>query len=331
MAVADLPFDLVEAKLAAPLARPGTVAKADVITQLCAASTPFATVVAPAGYGKTTLLAQWAEADPARSPGSRSTGETTTPSCSCATSRLRFTESSRSRPEVFDALSGPGASAWATRVSRVGSALAARERPLVLAFDDLHAVSNPSCLDVVGELSRYVPAGSQIAITSRQEPPLPLGRWRAQGSVTEIGVADLRLDEQEARLLLEAAGVELDDGELSELTERTEGWPAGLYLAALSMQAGAASSVSAEGFTGGDRFVSEYFHDELLSRLAEAEAKFLRHTSILERMCGPLCDAVLGTTGSAPRSRRLHKKTALSCLSTGRASGTATTTSSASS
>ena len=123
----------------------------------------------------------------------------------------------------------------------------------------------------------------------------------------EIGVADLRLDEQEAALLLEAAGVELDASELSELTERTEGWPAGLYLAALSIQAGAPSPAGAEGFTGDDRFVSEYFRLELLSRLPDAEAQFLTHTSVLERMCGGLCDAVLETTGSAQTLEALER------------------------
>ena len=115
----------------------------------------------------------------------------------------------------------------------------------------------------------------------------------------EIGVADLRLDEREAESLLAAAGVELDGDELSELTERTEGWPAGLYLAALSIQAGAASPAGAKGFSGDDRFVSEYFRFELLSRLPAAEATFLMYTSILERMCGGLCDSVLQTTRSA--------------------------------
>ena len=295
----EVPFDLAEVKLAAPLARPGTVAKEAVIGQLSAANMPLATVVAPAGYGKTTLLARWAETDPRPFAWVALDGRDDDPVVLLRYIAAAIHRVEPVRPEVFDALSGPGASAWATRVSRVGSALAARERPLVLAFDDLHAVSNPSCLDVLRELSRYVPAGSQIAVTSRQEPSLPLGRWRAQGSVTEIGLADLRLDEQEARLLLEAAGVELDDDELSQLTEHTEGWPAGLYLAALSMQAGASTTMGADGFTGGDRFVSQYFHDELLSRLPKAEAKFLKHTSTLERMCGGLCDAVLGATGSA--------------------------------
>ena len=247
MAVADVPFDLAEAKLAAPLPRPGTVAKADVISRLCTATTPFATVVAPAGYGKTTLLARWAEADPRPFAWVALDGRDDD-----AVVFLRYIAAAMHRvepvsPDVFDALSGPGGSTWSTRVPRVGGALATRERPLVLALDDLHAVANPACLDVLAELSRYVPAGSQIAIASREEPALPLGRWRAQGSVDEIGVGDLRLDEQEAGLLLAAAGVELDAGEVSELTERTEGWPAGLYLAALSMQAGAASSVSCRG------------------------------------------------------------------------------------
>ncbi len=307
MAVADVPFDLAEAKLAAPLPRPGTVAKADVIARLSAAKTPFATVVAPAGYGKTTLLARWAETDPRPFAWVALDGRDDD-----AVVFLRYIAAAMHRlepvsPDVFEALSGPGGSTWSTRVPRVGGAIAARERPLVLALDDLHAVANPACLDVLAELSRYVPAGSQIAVASREEPALPLGRWRAQGSVDEIGVGDLRLDEQEAGMLLAEAGVELDADEVSELTERTEGWPAGLYLAALSMRAGGAGSVTAEGFTGGDRFVSEYFRLELLSRLPEAEAQFLKHTSILERMCGGLCDAVLETTGSAHALETLER------------------------
>ena len=211
---------------------------------------------------------------------------------------------------MFDALSGPGGSTWTKRVPRVGSALAALERPLVLVLDDLQAVANPSCLDVLAALFEYVPAGSQIAIASREISALPLARWRARGSVDEIGVADLRLDEQEAGQLLQAAGVELDAGELSELTERTEGWPAGLYLAALSVQAGAPSAAAAAGFTGDDQFVSEYFRLELLSRLPAAEAQFLKRTSMLDRMSGPLCDSVLQTTRSADTLESLERTNA---------------------
>jgi LuxR family transcriptional regulator, maltose regulon positive regulatory protein len=169
----------------------------------------------------------------------------------------------------------------------------------VLVLDDLHAVASPFCLDVLAALVDYVPTGSQIAVASREAPPLPLGRWRAQGRVQEFGVADLRLDEREAGLLLAAAGVELDERALSELTERTEGWPAGLYLAALSFRAGAPNIAGAERFAGDDRYVAEYFRGELLSRLPGFDAEFLMRTSVLDRLCGSLCDAVLQSTRSA--------------------------------
>jgi LuxR family maltose regulon positive regulatory protein len=308
MALAEVPFDLVEVKLAGPSARPGTVAKADAIGRLCASTLPFATVVGPAGYGKTTLLAKWAEADPRPFAWVALDGRDDD-----AVVFLRYIAAAIHGvepvpAEVFEALSGPGGSTWTNRVPRVGSALGALERPLVLVLDDLHAVANPSCLDVLAALFEYVPAGSQIAVASREDPALPLARWRAHGLVHEIGVPDLRLDEQEAKLLLEAAGVELDASELSKLTERTEGWPAGLYLAALSLQAGAPSPANPAGFTGDDRFLSEYFRSELLSRLPPAEAEFLKYTSVLDRMCGGLCDAVLETTRSADTLESLERR-----------------------
>ncbi len=305
-AATEMPFDLVEVKLAPPSTRPGTVAKTDVIARLREATGPFATVVAPAGYGKTTLMAGWAEADPRPFAWVALDGRDDD-----ALVFLRHIAAAIHRvqplpPETFDALSGRGGTAWMERVPQVGGALAAVDRRLVLVLDDLHAVGNPSCLDMLRELFQYVPAGSMIAVTSREEPALPLARWRAQGRVHELGVADLRLDEEEAGLLLGAAGVELEAAELSELTEQTEGWPAGLYLAALSIQAGAGTT-SVQAFAGDDRFVSEYFRLELLSRLPTAEAQFLTRTSILERMCGGLCDVVLETTRSAQALETLER------------------------
>ena len=300
MTVEAAPFDLDEVKLSAPLTRHGTVAKLDAIGRLRAASVPCATVVAPAGYGKTTFLAQLAEVDPRPFAWVSLDGRDDND----AVVFLRYIAAAIHRveplpPAVFNALSGPGASAWAMRVPHITSALAALEGPLVLALDDLHTVSNPSCLDILAALVQSVPAGSQIVIASREEPLLPLARWRAQGRMYEVGVPDLRLDELEAALLLDAVAVELDASQLSELTEQTEGWPAGLYLAALSLHAGAASPTGTEGFSGSDRFVSEYFRFELLSRLPTVEARFLKHTSVLDRLSAGMCDAVLETRGSA--------------------------------
>ena len=299
MTVADAPFDLVEAKLAAPRTRSGTVAKMDVIERLCASRQFFATVIAPAGYGKTTLLARWAEMDPRPFAwvALDSQDDDGVPFLQYIAAAIHRVEPVA--PSVFDALSGPGASIWSTGVPRVGSALATLEHPLVLVLDDLHAVGNLSCLDVLAALCDYIPPGSQIAVASREEPALPLARWRTQGWLDEIGVADLRLDEHEAGALLKDAGVELDPAGVADLTRQTEGWPAGLYLAALSLQAGAPGPVGIQTFTGEDRFVSGYFRHELVSRLPQGEARFLMRTSVLDRMCGGLCDAVLQTSRSA--------------------------------
>ena len=299
MALADVPFDVLDVKLAPPFVRDGTVSKADLIARLSASTVPFVTVVAPAGYGKTTLLAKWADADQRPFAWVALDGRDGDALVFLRHIAAAIHGVEPVAPEAFNALAGPGGSTWSTRVPPVGRALAALERPLVLVLDDLHAVANPSCLDVLAALFEYVPAGSQIAVASREDPALPLARWRAQGSLQEIGAAELRLDEREAELLLEAAGVELDADQLADLTERTEGWPAGLYLAALSLQAGAPGSPGAAGFTGDDRFVSDYFRLELLSRLPPAETRFLMYTSVLDHMCGGLCDALLETTQSA--------------------------------
>jgi LuxR family transcriptional regulator, maltose regulon positive regulatory protein len=307
MSLAEVPFDLVDAKLAEPFRRPGTVAKASAVARLCASHSPLVTVIAPAGYGKSTLLAQWAEADPR-------------PFAWVALDRQDDDELMFIRyiaaaihgveplpPAVFETLSGRATSTWATRVPHLGRALAQLGSPLVLVLDDLHAVANRSCLDALGALIQYIPAGSRIAIASREEPALPLARWRMEGRLEEIGVVDLRMDEHEAEHLLRVAGVELDTAERIDLTERTEGWPAGLYLAALSIQAGATSAASVEEFEGDNRFVADYFRLELLSRLPEAEAQFLKYTSILDRMCGGVCDAVLQATDSAPKLEALER------------------------
>ena len=306
MAVTDIPFDVAGVKLFPPSIRPGTVEKVEVIAGLRSTGVRLTTIVAPAGYGKTTLLARWAESDPRAFAWVSLDGrDDDDPRVFLRNIAAALFGVGAVTADVLEVLSGPAAFAWTTSVPAVGAAMARFEQPIVLVLDDLHLVDNRSCLDVLAELVRYVPDGSLVAVTSREAPALPLARWRAQGWPQEIGVSDLRLDEQEAGLLLEAAGVELDATQVSELTERTEGWPSGLYLAALSLQAGAPQSASIEDLTGNDQFVSEYFRLELLSRLPPEEAQFLMYTSVLDRMSGGLCDAVLETNGSAEMLTRL--------------------------
>src|SRR5262249_35717638 len=172
-------------------------------------------------------------------------------------------------------------------------------------------------------------------LAGRDEPPLPAARLRAGGKLTEIGVGDLALTDAEAASLLRTAGVMLGEAELAELHQRTEGWPAGLYLAALYLREGGATPGAAASFGGGDRLVSEYVESEFLVRISPRQREFLTRTAVLERMCGPLCEAVLELPGSGgcPHARRRGPPSPGGpcrwCRWTGAGSGTATTTYSA--
>ena len=127
----------------------------------------------------------------------------------------------------------------------------------------------------------------------------------------EVGVADLSMTHPEASSLLGAVGVELSEADVAELVRRTEGWPVGLYLAALAMKAGGSTSEIGATFTGDDRFMGDYLRSEFLDRVSRAEVLFLTRTSILDRMCGPLCDAVIGGKRSTTVLERLESRNLL--------------------
>src|SRR5262249_46898142 len=138
-------------------------------------------------------------------------------------------------------------------------------------------------------------------------PPLRLARLRAEGRVLEIGPGELALDRDEAASLLEQAGARLGAEEAMELHERTEGWPVGLYLAALSLRQGGSLSQAAASFGGDDRLVSEYVESEFLARMPRRQRTFLMHTAVLERMSDRLCDAVLDPPGAGVRLEDLAR------------------------
>ena len=299
MTTAELPYDLIEAKLAPPALRVDTVVKTDLIDRVSASKARAVSVVAPAGFGKTTLLAHLAERDE-RSFAMVALDERDNDPVVL----LRYVAAALDRIEpvpasAFEALSTPGRSVWSTCIPRVCAALSAMASPVVLVLDDLHLVSDPTCMDAVAALIDHTPGRSRIVVSSREEPALPLALLRSQGRVLEIGAGDLRLRPEEAATLLRNAGVDLDDAAVAELVERTEGWPAGLYLAALSLQAGSVGAHGVGAFGGNDRFVADYLRSELLARLTDEEVRFLTRTSVLDRMCGGLCDAVVARHDSA--------------------------------
>jgi LuxR family maltose regulon positive regulatory protein len=157
---------------------------------------------------------------------------------------------------------------------------------------------NSECQAALSVLADHVPGGSRLAMAGRAQPPLRVARLRAEGRILEIGPADLSLDRDEASLLLRGADVVVGEDDVAELHRRTEGWPAGLYLAALYLREGGPLA-GAAAFGGDDRLVSEYVETEFLARISHRHRVFLTRTAVLERMCGPLCDAVLKAGGSA--------------------------------
>ena len=293
-------FDLVASKLRRPLIRPGTVRRSSLIERLALGDPcPIVSVVAPAGYGKTTLLSQWAEGN-GQSFAWVSVDEADNDPkvlLSYVAEALDAIEPLDER--VFDALASPGSSVPGSVVPRLGSAFSSMTSPVVLVLDDVHLLRNSECRAALSVLADHVPDGSRLALAGRAEPPLRIARLRAEGKIIEIGSGDLSLTREEASSLLREAGVALGQDEVAELHRRTEGWPAGLYLAALYLREGGPFAGAAVSFGGDDRLVSEYMESEFLSRISRRQRVFLTRTSVLERMCGPLCDAVLEMGGSA--------------------------------
>jgi LuxR family maltose regulon positive regulatory protein len=293
-------FDLVASKLRRPLVRPGTVRRSSLIERLARVDRcPVVSVAAPAGYGKTTLLSQWAEGN-----GRAFAWVSVDEADNDAKVLLRYVAEALDAVEpvderVFDALASPGSSVPGSVVPRLGSAFSSMTSPVVLVLDDVHVLRNSECRAALSVLADHVPGGSRLALAGRAEPPLRMARLRAEGKILEIGPGDLSLTCEEASSLLRNAGVALGEDEVAELHRRTEGWPAGLYLAALYLREGGSFAGAAVSFGGDDRLVRGYMESEFLSRISRRQRVFLTRAAVLERMCGPLCEAVLDMAGSA--------------------------------
>ena len=293
-------FDLVASKLHRPLIRPETVRRSSLVERLARSGPcPVVSVVAPAGYGKTTLLSQWAERDGQAFAWVSVDEADNDPKVllSYVAEALDAVEPIGQR--VFDALASPASSVPGTVVPRLGSAFSSMTSPVVLVLDDVHVLRNSECRSALSVLADHVPGGSQLAFVGRAQPPLRVARLRAEGKILEIGPDDLSLTRDEASSLLRSAGLALTEDDVAELHERTEGWPAGLYLAALYLRQGGSLASAAFSFGGDDRLVSDYMESEFLSRISRQQRAFLTRTAVLERICGPLCDAVLQVSGSA--------------------------------
>jgi LuxR family transcriptional regulator, maltose regulon positive regulatory protein len=267
---------------------------------------PVICLSAPAGYGKTTLLTQWADQIPARVAWLSLDERDNDPEILLAYAAAALDRIEPVDPEIFRRRSPGSFSIASTAVLRLTRAMSAMHAPVALVLDHVEVLQNQECLDAIAELSVHLPAGAQLALATRGNPPLPLVQLRNRGALLELGTSDLAMDAGDARALLANAGVSLDAAEAEPLIEHAEGWPVGLYLGALALNAGGGEAMVRLAFSGDDRLVAEYLRSELLERLSAEQVSFLTRTSVLDRMCGPLCDAVLDTTGSVDVLRSLE-------------------------
>jgi LuxR family transcriptional regulator, maltose regulon positive regulatory protein len=272
---------------------------------------PVVLVVAPAGYGKTTVLSQWSEQDDRPFAWVTLDADDNDPRNLLSAIAIALDDVEPIGGEVFEALASQRSDGSALALQRLVRSLSRRERPVVLALDDVHVLQTQKSRWAVTAIWQAFGAGLQLAIASRGDAVLPVGRLRAHGSSVELRADDLAMTRSEASLLLHRAGLELAPQQVLELARRTEGWPAGLHLAALSLHKQGRDRPDVDTFAGDDRFVAEYVREQFLSALQPAEIEFLTRTSVLERLSAPLCDAVLSRHDSTDVLHRLARSNVL--------------------
>jgi LuxR family maltose regulon positive regulatory protein len=299
--VLDVP---IETKLHAPAARPDWVERPELVRRLAARTAKLVLVEAPAGFGKTTLVAQWRSASIER----RTFAWLSLDRGDDDPARLWWhvvCSLQRACPaldgqDMLDELRTQVPDISRTVLPRLLNALAALPDPVVLVLDDYHVLSEPECHQQIASLLLRLPSSVVIVLITRSDPALPLARMRASGELTEIRTRELRFTPPEAAALVRAAsGVELSLPDVADLVARADGWAAGIYLAALSLRSHPSSSDFVRNFTGGNRFIVDFLAEEVLSRQPAEIRRFLARTAVLTRFSAPLCDAVIGSSGAA--------------------------------
>jgi LuxR family transcriptional regulator, maltose regulon positive regulatory protein len=302
-AMHPLGSELLSSKLWPPVPRWGLVPRASLQSLLQAGlQAKLCLLSAPAGFGKTTLLTQWCAVAGAGRVAWVSLDEgdnDPTRFWLYVVQALRTVEPNLGTAALA-ALRRTSADLYRAVLPSLHSELAAVGAPLVLVLDDYHLVANTTCHQTLTLFLDHLPPGAHVVLSTRVDPPLSLARMRARGDLAEIRVADLQFIGDEASALLnDSMGLRLATQDMERLVERTEGWAAGLVLAGLSLHGRKNPSAFVASFHGNHRHVADYLGAEVLQRQSKTIRRFLLQTSVLERLSGPLCDAVLQTQGSA--------------------------------
>jgi LuxR family maltose regulon positive regulatory protein len=299
-------------KLAAPVSVPGLLPRADVVTQLIEAPQRVWLLSAPAGWGKTSLLAAWRDAEQGRRPFAflrLEDGDDSGPVFwSYLIAALRTVHPGLVAG-VDELLRGPEVDPIDRIAPLLLNELAEIDQPMVLVLDDYHVITRDEVHHSVAHIIDHLPSSLQLVIATRSDPPLSLVRLRASGDLAEIRAGSLGFSEEEAAAFLSRRfAVDLDRADIQVLCHRTEGWPAALQLAGLSLQGAQDRKEFVHRFAGDDRNVADYLTGEVLEEVSSADREFLLHTSVLDQLTGPLCDAVAGVTDAASILDRMERK-----------------------
>jgi LuxR family maltose regulon positive regulatory protein len=305
---------ILNTKTHIPLSRPYAVLRPRLSEQLTAGVQGKLTLIsAPAGFGKTTLLSEWVAASEEPAAWLSLDEEHSDPArflvyfvAALRTLALPSVDMTSQLGEgVLRALQASQPSALDAILTPLINELAAVSSSFILILDDYHLVESQSVDQTLSFMLRHLPPSMHLVIATREDPSLPLARLRARGQLTELRAHDLRFTQNEAaEFLNQAMGLNLSAEDIAALENRTEGWIAGLQLAALALQ-----GVSLQGhqdtagfinsFSGSHQFVLDYLVEEVLQQQPESIQYFLLSTSILERLCGSLCDALLPEASQA--------------------------------
>jgi LuxR family maltose regulon positive regulatory protein len=294
---------LLETKLYIPKWRPGLVSRPRLIERMHQGIERKLTLIsAPAGFGKTTLLAEWLAAAPADEPAAGWFSLDQSDNDSAFFWAYFITALQKVRSQVGESALSllhspqplPIESVLTTLINDINAIPSAGSgHRFVVVLDDYHVIDAQPIHSAIAFLLDHLPPQLHLVIASRSDPPLPLARLRARGELTELRAADLRFTSGEATVFLnKVMGLDLSATEVAALETRTEGWITGLQLTALSMQARDDFAGFIAAFTGNHRYIVDYLVEEVLQRQPEPVWSFLLQTSILDRLSVPLCDAV---------------------------------------
>jgi len=293
-------YAILQTKLYIPPIRPELVSRPRLIERLNAGLHRKLTLVsAPAGFGKTTLISEWVRHSD-RPAGWLSLDEHDNDLTRFLTYLIGAMQhiDKEIGVDVQAALGESQSPQFETLLTKLVKGFEVIQDKSILVLDDYHLIGSKSVHDALNFLIEYLPPTMHIVIIGRTDPPIPISRLRVQGDMIEIRTPDLRFSKTEvAALLNNLMGFTLPSKDIAALEERTEGWIASLYLAALSMQGRDDWREFIITFSGSHRYVIDYLMDEVMDRQPEKVRTFLRHTSILDQFCAPLCNAVVSGEG----------------------------------